>query len=511
MPGWDRFSPFGVVGDLVGQAAADGWSGIMLALWSAGLWVLRLALDTMDRFLTPDISAGGPAAAAYRTTFWAAGAVVLVMVLTQLGVAAFRRDGTGLARVLIGAAQFAVVWAGWISYGIAVLAACGGLSRALMRTMLGVSSWSQWHPMPGHDFGRNGIEAGLATVLGILGLFLWVAAIGHFLVMLTRAAALLILTAVTPIAAAGLVSETGRAWMWKSLRWFHAAALTPVLTVLVLGLGVKLTTGVAQGGTQGPAAAIGTAFPGVMLILVSVVAPVALFRLLAFVDPGTSSGAAMRTGVAAAGGLQGLLGGTGGQHGGDTGGAATRSTGSGQSEGEAQRNAATANRVGAAMGAIGGPAAGLYSTGLGLLTQTGAAAAAVGTDTLNQTGVGDTSYFPDHARGRRRSNPDQPGRAGDSADGAGPPDPGAADDGAPPGAGRPDGPTGGTGAAPTQPPPPPTPPRPPTPPAPAAGPTTGATDGKGTPSGPGPAGGTGTAGAASGAGPAAAGGALPPP
>jgi hypothetical protein len=428
-------------------------------------------------------------------------------------VAAFRRDGTGLARVLIGAAQFAVVWVGWISYGIAVLAACGGLSRALMRTMLGVSSWSQWHPMPGHDFGSGGIEVGLATVLGILGLFLWVAAIGHFLVMLTRAAALLILTAVTPIAAAGLVSETGRAWMWKSLRWFHAAALTPVLTVLVLGLGVKLTAGVAQGGTQGAAAAIGTAFPGVMLILVSVVAPVALFRLLAFVDPGTTSGAAMRAGVAAAGGLQGLLAGTGGQHGGDTGGAATRCTGGGQSEGEAQRNAATANRVGAAMGAIGGPAAGLYGTGLGLLTQTGAAAAAVGTDTLNQTGVGDTSYFPDQARGPRRSNPDQPGRAGDSADGAGPPDPGAAgDDAAPPDPGRPDGPTG---AAPSPtapaPPPPPAPPRPPTPPAPAAGPTTGAIGGQGTPSGQGPAGGTGAAGAARGAGPAAAGGALPPP
>ena len=35
--------------------------------------------------------------------------------------------------------------------------------------------------------------------------------------------------------------------------------------------------------------------------------PLALFKLLAFVDPGTSSGAAMRAGLVAEGGLQGLL------------------------------------------------------------------------------------------------------------------------------------------------------------------------------------------------------------
>jgi type IV secretion system protein TrbL len=44
-----------------------------------------------------------------------------------------------------------------------------------------------------------------------------------------------------------------------------------------------------------------------MLILIGCFAPLALFKLLAFVDPGTSSGAAMRAGMAAQGGLQGLL------------------------------------------------------------------------------------------------------------------------------------------------------------------------------------------------------------
>ena len=129
-----------------------------------------------------------------------------------------------------------------------------------------------------------------------MGLLLWLAAIGHLLVMITRAAALIVLAAITPVAAAGLVSDAGRSWFWKSLRWFHAAAFTPVLMVLMLGIGVQITTGVANGLADETQQAIGTALPGVILILIACVAPVALFKLLAFVDPNTSSGAALRTG-----------------------------------------------------------------------------------------------------------------------------------------------------------------------------------------------------------------------
>ena len=93
------------------------------------------------------------------------------------------------------------------------------------------------------------------------------------------------------------------------MRWFHAAAFTPLLMVLVIGVGIQMTSGVVTGMTDDLSAAIGTAVPGVMLILVGCFAPLALFKLLAFVDPGTSSGAALRAGMAAAGGLRGLLGG----------------------------------------------------------------------------------------------------------------------------------------------------------------------------------------------------------
>jgi len=308
---YDQLNPFHYLAGAAGKVVADGWTAAMLGLWNAGLWAMRLVLNIMDAFLTPDLSENGPGAQIYAATFWIAGALVLVMVMIQLGVAAIRRDGKSLATLLVGGAQFTIVWAAWVAYGVAVIAACGGLTRALMGSLLKVSSWSAWQPWTPFTT-ADIVDGTVATVLGLMGLLLWLAAIGHLLVMLTRGGALMVLSATTPISAAGLVSDAGRSWFWKSLRWFHAAAFTPVLMVLVLGIGIQMTTGVANGLADKTQAAIGTALPGVILILISCFAPLALFKLLAFVDPGTSSGAAVRQGLAAQGGLQGLLGGISG-------------------------------------------------------------------------------------------------------------------------------------------------------------------------------------------------------
>ena len=110
--------------------------------------------------------------------------------------------------------------------------------------------------------------------------------------------------------------------------------------------------------------------------------------------------------MASAGGMQGLLsGGAGGQQGGTTS-AASTSTGSGQSQGEAQSNEATAGRFGSAMSAVCGGAGSLFAAGLGMATHAGAVGASVGVDEMNQTGVGDSSYYPDYHQGAQRFNPD---------------------------------------------------------------------------------------------------------
>jgi hypothetical protein len=495
---YDQLNPFGYLAGAAGKVVADGWTAAMLGLWNAGLWAMRLVLNIMDAFLTPDLSENGPGAQIYAATFWIAGALVLVMVMIQFGVAAIRRDGKSLATLLVGGAQFTIVWAAWVAYGVAVIAACGGLTRALMGSLLKVSSWSAWQPWAPFTTGDI-VDGTVATVLGLMGLLLWLAAIGHLLVMLTRGGALMVLSATTPISAAGLVADAGRSWFWKSLRWFHAAAFTPVLMILVLGIGIQMTTGVANGLADKTQAAIGTALPGVILILISCFAPLALFKLLAFVDPGTSSGAAVRQGLAAQGGLQGLLGGMSGS--GESSGAAASTDENGRSQGESAGEDSTSGRfTNAAGGLLGGLGAvgSAAAAGLGAMASVGAKGASIGADLTNQMSVGHHTYQPDFGGDKKKSSNsggqqqgEQEGQGGGDPNGTTPDAGGAPDQVASPT-------TGAT--SPNQAASGPQPPLP-TPPTPGSG-----QFGSGS-SGGGPAGPTGGAGGVEGAGGAAGGGA----
>jgi len=512
--GVDFPNPLDGLGNAVSQAAADAWTAAMLALWNAGLFVLKLVLSFADMFLTPDLSENGPGKGVYVYTFWIAASLVIVMAMIELGIAAFKREGKGLARVTIGAAQFVIVWSCWLAYCVAVMAACSGLTKALMEALLGVDTWASWDPMG--KIGSDDITDGVvATVLGLLGCVLWLAALCHLLVMLARAASLIVLVATGPIAAAGLVADAGRSWFWKSLRWFHAAAFTPVLMVLVLGIGVQLSTGVAVGLTDDTQKAVGTALPSVMLICISAVAPLALFKLLAFVDPGTPSGASFRQGLAMQGGLQGLLsGGAGGGAGGSS--AASETDDHGRSSGEARAESSTNDRFNnsakSGLSSVGGGIGQALTAGMGMVQQFGGAGTSLIADQTNQEGVGHQTYGPDFSNlrgGGSGSNADRrrggPQRHPDADDGGQDGDPDVVQN-------------GGQDGAPAM---PPTFPIPTTPPVPAnvtgggggpnggqGGTPGGAPSGAGTTPGPGGAGGAGSTG---GAGGAAGGAAAVPP
>lgn len=427
-------NPFSVLGGAAGAAAGnvatDLWTAAMLAMWNAGLFFFRLILNLMDAWLTPDLSTDGPAGSVYAYCFWLAGALMVVFLIGQLGLAAFRRDAKLLGRAAIGSGQYVLVWSAWISYCVALIAACGGLTRALLKALFGGASLTQidlWD-----DFSTESVtNAVTATVLGFLGIFLIISSLTHLLVFLVRSASLIVLVATSQISAAGLVAEFSRSWFWKTVRWVHAAAFAPVLMVLVLGIGSKMTEGVATGLTDTTQQAIGTAVPGVVLICMSAVCPFALFKLLAFVDPGTASGAAMRQGLAASGGLQGLLSGQGlGKSGGSETGSSAASTtdDTGTSVGEDSAESATGGRFSQVMKSALGP----IGTGIGIANSIGTKAVTVGTDLNNQSGVGDQSHYPDFtAAGPQSRKKNQSGSSGsdDSTGTDGGPDGGGPDGG----------------------------------------------------------------------------------
>ncbi len=399
---WDWIDPFGKLGSEAAKVAADMWIATCLSVWWAGLWLLRLVLGWMDFWLTPDLTGNGPGHALYGTTFWIAGVLVVIMMMIQLGIAVLRGDGKSLGRAVLGVGQFMVIVAGWVGYAVAVTVAAGGLTRALMESLLNVTTWRQWTVFnDAASVGKSITDGGVAAILMLLGLFVWLAAIGHFVVVLARDAALMILVAVGPIAAAGLANDSTRSWFWKTFRWFHAAVFTPFLVVLVTGMGMKFTTGVPTTINGGPEASIGTAVPAVLLILVSIVSPLALFKMLAFVDPGTASGAAMRAGMAAMGGMQGLLSGNptagatadGGAPSGDQ-----ADTSGGEASAEATTNTKVANAAGSTAAIVGGVGA-AAAAGIGVVMKLGALGASAVTDVTNQAGIGHNTYQPDYQAG----------------------------------------------------------------------------------------------------------------
>ncbi|MFC7724907.1 type IV secretion system protein [Nocardioides sp. GCM10028917] len=489
-------NPFENIGDVIAKAAADAWTSAMLAVWSSGLFVLRIVLTFSELFLTPDLSNDGPGKDLYTFTLWLALALVVILAMIQLGAAAFKREGKGLARAFIGAGQFVLVCACWFGYCVMIVAACGAITKALMKSLLQVQTWPDWDPLGG--LGVDDItESGVATALAFLGIFLWLAAIGHVLVYLARAASLLVLVATGPLAAAGLVSDFTRSWFWKSLRWFHAAAFTPVLMVMVLGIGVQFANGVAAHLADSTAKAFGTALPAVMTILISVVAPLALFKLLAFVDPGTSSGASFRQGMAIQGGLHGLLSGGGAGCGSS---AASTTDGNGRSSGEHSAEASTGDRFNkSTQGVLGsfGPVGQAFAAGLGMVSSAGAKATSLMSDETNQAGVGQSTYGPDFSGMGGRQSGQSSGQPGDQSGGTHPGSQNGGDDDSP---------------LPT-PPPPHAPPASPTGGGPGGG-SGGGSGGQGgggagaAPKTPAAGGGGGAAGGAGGA--AAAGGAIPP-
>ena len=419
-------NPISWLGDAAAAAVGDVWKAAMIGIWSAGLWLLGLAFAIIDAFTTPDLSADGPMGPVLPTTLWLGASVAGIMIFVQLALALIRRDGQSLGRVLLGVGQFGLVWVGYLGVAGGLVAAAAGLTRGILQAMLDVDNLSEFDPSSAWP--REVVDTTVATVLGISSLFLIIPASFFYLViMFVREAALIVLAATAPIAAGGLISDSTRTWFWKSLRWFVSCLLIAPTAALVLGIGVKLSEGVVAGTGDSTAQAAGMAVIGAVMIAIGAVCPLVLFRLLAFVEPGTASGAALRQSWADACGLSGVVSGGGKPVGS---GAAGQSCGDGRSGGEAAAEAQSSSRLASMLGSVGGA----VGVGAGLATSFAYRAVNIGTDVLGSAGVGHPGYgmTPTDARSSRRAGADDgggstgPGPGGGGSTGPGP------DDGGPP-------------------------------------------------------------------------------
>ena len=190
-------NPLKWLGDAASAAVGDVWLSAMTGLWSAALWLLKLAFQIIDAFTTPDLSASGPMGSVLPTTLWLGATLAVIMMFVQLTVALIRRDGESMGRVMIGIAQFGFVWVAYLGLAAGFVAAAAGLERGILEQMLQAQDLS--HVDLSASFPDKIGDITLATVLGVLGLLIVIpAAFFYVLIMFVREAALIILVATAP-------------------------------------------------------------------------------------------------------------------------------------------------------------------------------------------------------------------------------------------------------------------------------------------------------------------------
>jgi hypothetical protein len=282
---------------------------LMKAIWAAAMWLLRTAFSLMDSVggfrdgSTLVDAAGHPSPAApfyalWPTLTWIGGAVAVGLFLWQLTLAMLR-GGAGFWRAASGPVAYGVATALTLGVVGALVGAAEGLTVLLLQRGLAAENFRTILDHPSLGFSDNpeldsSIDASArALLLGMIALFgVLPAAIGFLLQMLFRQAVIIVLVATVPITAAGLLANTTATWFWRSLRWMLAAVLMKPALALVLVVGVNMLSGPTG---------VGGLFAGAGVLLISLFCPLALFRLLAFVERGPHLVRADRPGSAALG------------------------------------------------------------------------------------------------------------------------------------------------------------------------------------------------------------------
>jgi hypothetical protein len=281
----------GLAGKAVGATAAGVFEPLMKATWASALFILRTAFELVDQFSIFTVSTtDGPISVLWPMTLWISGVIALGMFFWQI-ITTVLHGGRGFVRLITGPIQYGIALAVTVGVVAAFLAAADGLTEAILSTGLRVGNFRDALNMTGFtdalsDEVKN-IVLGLAGAFGVIP-----AGLGFAFEAVFREAAIYVLVATIPIAAAGLVAEVTARWYWKVVRWGLVAIVMKPALAFVLVLAVAIV-----GGAQG----LSGLLAGIGVLFLALCVPLVLFKLFAFVDPDSDPQGVFRDKLADAG------------------------------------------------------------------------------------------------------------------------------------------------------------------------------------------------------------------
>ena len=277
-----------VVGGAIGGAASSAWDQVCKSFAVAASQLLG-AFGKAFVAIPPVSLGSGGVRNVYAICLGLAAVVAALLLLGQVIRTAVTHDGSGLAQGLTGIGKAALAFLLTLTIAATALEAADQLTQFIVAQTFGsVQALSaQIANLVPWDVNVQGALLLIFAVIGIvLTIVLWFE-------MLLRNAAIAVLVATSPIAAAGQVSRSTQAW-WPKLASSTAQliVLKPVIA-LVFCVGLSLT---------GKSSDIETLLSGMLVLVLAVIAwpAVARFFTFASVQVGGSAGLGAVLGFTAA-------------------------------------------------------------------------------------------------------------------------------------------------------------------------------------------------------------------
>ncbi|GAA2522506.1 hypothetical protein [Pilimelia columellifera] len=348
--------PVGCVGEAAsnaaGSALVSGWEGVCKSFADAAVSLLDTFAKAFVGFPNVDLQSTG-VQKVYGLSLGLAGLVAVLLLLWQTIRTVLTHNGAPLAHAVVGLGKAVIAFMVTLVIAGTALVAADGITLFIVNYTFGNAEGLRTKLTT--MFQANLTNAPslllmLALIAMLLTLVLWFE-------LLLRNAAVAVLIATSPIAAAGMVGESTKAWFAKTAQaTLQLIVLKPVIA-LVFCIGFSMS-----GDTKSKD--VGTLLTGMMVLLLAALAWPAIARFMTFAEARVGGGS----------GLAGLIGaGSNLLNGGGRGGAPAGVDPNQFSQAAEKRTMAAHTAAESAAG--GGAKAG--AAGAGATAATGGAAAAV--------------------------------------------------------------------------------------------------------------------------------------
>ncbi|GAA0812024.1 hypothetical protein [Spirilliplanes yamanashiensis] len=273
-----------VVGGVAGGVAGSAWEAVCRSFADAAVSLLEFFANGFVTIGSVDLQSPG-VRDVYATSLGLAALVAVFLLLVQIARTAMTHEGSALAYGLVGLGKAALAFMVTLTVGGVALVAADEVTAFIVNRAFG-SSEGLRDKLAGLFAVAPTTSPSLLLILAIVCILLVVVL---WFELLLRNAALVALIATSPIAAAGQISETTKAW-WPKLvgATIQLIVLKPVIA-LVFALGLNVTGGARD---------VATLLSGLVVLLLAALAWPAIARFFTFASVQMGGGM----------GLAGLLG-----------------------------------------------------------------------------------------------------------------------------------------------------------------------------------------------------------